>query len=219
MEIIAHRGASADAPENTLAAFRRAIEVGADAVELDVHLTRDGVLVVHHDPTLGPGGPPIAEMTIAEVRAARSGDHAIPTFDEVMALLDGRLRVCCELKGAGSAAAAVQRLSAASGAHAVHAFDHREVQQAQQLAPQIARGVLEYSRHIDPTMILASVDAGDLWQRQEFIDATLVAQVHAVGKRVVAWTVNDAERARTLAALGVDGLCTDDPRAMRRAVG
>lgn len=93
-EVIAHRGASCERPENSLAAFVRAAELGANAVELDVHLTADGHLVVHHDPTLPDGAlrRAIGLLTLAEVRAFRVQGEGVPTLDEVISVLnDGPL--------------------------------------------------------------------------------------------------------------------------------
>src|SRR5262245_27865170 len=107
--IIAHRGASREAPENTLAAFARALELGADGIELDVHRTADGAIVVHHDPVPKPlpgesglAWKPFSALSSAEVRRLRvSGDHQIPTLEEVLELVGDRATIYCELKGAG----------------------------------------------------------------------------------------------------------------------
>ncbi|MEK6612900.1 MAG: glycerophosphodiester phosphodiesterase, partial [Gemmatimonadota bacterium] len=126
IQIIAHRGASRERLQNTLPAFQRAIDLGADAVELDVHVTADGTVVVHHDPLIhgtstkpALAGRPIAEMTTAEVASFQLSDgSAIPTLAEVAALLANRLTLYCELKGAGTARAAIDvlRRSAVSSA-------------------------------------------------------------------------------------------------------
>ena len=91
-EIIAHRGASRERPENTLAAFARAAELGADAVELDVHLSRDGHLVVHHDPVVATpaGRTPIGSMTLDALRALPT---PVPTLVEVIGAIGGRLQI------------------------------------------------------------------------------------------------------------------------------
>lgn len=107
--VSAHRGASAELPENTLAAFRRALEHGAEGIELDVALTADGVPVVLHDETVDrttDGTGPVVEMTLAEVQALDAGGgEPIPTLDDVLALAAGHLEVNIELKAADSAPA------------------------------------------------------------------------------------------------------------------
>jgi glycerophosphoryl diester phosphodiesterase len=216
-EIIAHRGASRERPENTLPAFARAAELGADAVELDVHLSRDGQLVVHHDPVVpGPSGPTsIRSMTLGALRALPTPP---PTLGEVIATIGGQLRIYCELKGLGTAAASVVALEPLGALAAVHSFDHRMVADANRLNPAVARGVLETSYHVDPVSSLRPVDARDLWQHETLIDEALIAAVHAAHGRVIAWTVNAPGRACELAAWGIDGLCTDDVAGIQAAL-
>jgi glycerophosphoryl diester phosphodiesterase len=225
IEIIAHRGASRERPENTVAAFVRAAELGADGIELDVHLSADEVLMVHHDavphasPSRALAGFEIRTLTAEELRAFRVGGQPIPTLAEVIDAVGGSLTIYCELKGPGTAPAAVKLLASRGPAAAVHAFDHRQVAEARRLAPQLARGVLEASYHIVQTDTMASVDARDLWQAAELIDRAMVDAVHARGGRVIAWTVDDPEVMLRLAAIKVDGLCTNDVALCRTTLG
>lgn len=210
-ELIAHRGASRERPENTIAAFERAVQLRADAVELDVHLTSDGHLVVNHDPTIGDTlSRPIHSMTLGEVQAARTGDRQIPTLDEVVGRIGAAARIYCELKGANTVRVSVALLAPLGDHGAVHSFDHRMIAEARNIAPHVARGVLEASYHRDPCQAAIDVAARDLWQNEGLIDADLVTAAHARGIRVIAWTVDSVARATELAALGVDGLCTND---------
>lgn len=205
-EIIAHRGASRERPENTLAAFARAIELGAGGVEFDVHLHPDGVLRVHHDPVL-PGAMPEAI-------------RAFPTLeDSLRVIVGGGLTAYCELKSAGAAPGTLAAITASRGNAAVHAFDHRLIAEARRLAPEIARGVLEVSYPVDPLHALEMVGGRDLWRQWPFVDEALVHAAHATGARVIAWTVNDPAVMERLAAMGVDALCTDDPALARRVLG
>ena len=223
-QVIAHRGASRDQPENTLAAFRRAAELGADGVELDVHCTADGALVVHHDavpgqaPTPALAGRAIRTLTAGDLRAFRVRGEPIPTLAEVLDAVGSKVIVYCELKGEGTAAPAVKLLNDPRWRAAVHGFDHRQVAEARRIAPSLARGVLESAYHLEPTASMTSVDARDLWQYWELIDEALVEVVHARGGRLVAWTVNDPDVMARLARMGVDALCTDDVAMARRAL-
>lgn len=217
VERIGHRGAPRDFPENTLPSFQRAFELGADGVELDVHLTVDGTPVVHHDPDvtiqLEPRRVtrPIATMSWRELsRVEMSPGIRIPSLEEVLDLARDRGTVYVELKGKGveDRALAVVR---ASGAHcAVHSFDHEAVRRAARISPDLPRGVLfdAYPRDIARTMRDAS--ARDVWPQWELIDERLVDRVHAAGGRVIAWTVNTTDAAERLVRLEVDGLCGDD---------
>jgi glycerophosphoryl diester phosphodiesterase len=224
-EIIAHRGASREFRENTLPAFRRALELGADAIELDVHGTADGVLVVHHDPVVTlPGAPapaPLATLSAADVARVRlAGDTQIPTLDDVCRLVGDRATIYVEVK-----ARAVESLVAAAlDGHpacrmAVHAFDHRVPVAVRALRPATAIGLLSGSYPLDVAAVLAGSHADAFWQHAELVDEALVQSVHAAGSRLIAWTVNSTPHARMLAAWGVDGICTDLPGAIRDALG
>jgi glycerophosphoryl diester phosphodiesterase len=224
--IIAHRGASRDFRENTLPAFQRALELGVDGIELDVHGTRDGVLVVHHDATLAlrrgdaVEGVPIATLTAAEVAAHRllTGD-SVPTLDEVCALVGDRAVLYVEVK-----AAQVEALVAAfldrhpTVRTEVHAFDHRIPVGVRAVRPGTPIGLLSASYPLDVRGVLSWSDATAFWQHAGLIDEPLVVAVHEAGVRLFAWTVNSAPHARQLAAWGVDGICTDVPDLIRAAV-
>jgi glycerophosphoryl diester phosphodiesterase len=230
-EIVAHRGTPRERRENTLAAFALALEQGADAIELDVHATADGVVVVHHDATLGAevepaalGGHAIASLGAAELRDVRlpagpDGErHPIPTLAEVLALAADRATLYVEIKGTGIESAVLDVLRTARGPVAVHGFDHRVCRRVADVAGAPPGGILVHSYLLDPVHALRAAGGRDYWCWWEFIDAALVERVHAAGGRVVAWTVNDADAARRLAALGVDALCTDTPGATRAAI-
>lgn len=227
IELIAHRGASRDHLENTLPAFQRALDLGADGVELDVHCTADGTVLVHHDAVLrgepadeALAGRAIATLTTAEAASFRLPDGgAVPTLEDVSQLLRARATLYCELKGAGTAEPALKVLRRYGGPCAVHSFDHRMIAEAADFAPEIPRGVLEVSRHVDPTHALASADARDLWQLAEHVDEPLVRAVHAAGGRVIAWTANSPDAVERLASCGVDALCTDDVALVRQVLG
>ena len=224
LELVAHRGAKRERPENTLAAFARAIEVGADALELDVHATRDGVVVVHHDPVPRAGGAngepprPIAECTAGELASFRVAGEAIPTLESVLDLSAGRVRVYVEIKGAGIERDVVRVVRASRAECALHSFDHGAIGRVRALAPEIPRGLLFERAGDDMLAALAEHDARDLWPHVSLVDAALVEGAHRIGRRVVVWTVNRPADASRLASLGVDALCGDDVPLLRRAV-
>ncbi|MGQ0712922.1 MAG: glycerophosphodiester phosphodiesterase [Gemmatimonadaceae bacterium] len=217
-ELIGHRGAPRERPENTLASFLRALDLGADAVELDVHATRDGVVVVHHDPvpratTSEPSlqGRPIAHLTRAELASFRVEGEPISTLEEVLGAIGSRCRVYVEMKGRGIERHVVETIARTTGVPnvPVHAFDHRMVARARAINAELAGGILVVSYLLLPDLALEKAQARDYWQEWSMIDEELVKQVHAAGGRVIAWTVNDADAARRLADWGVDGICTD----------
>jgi glycerophosphoryl diester phosphodiesterase len=220
LERIAHRGAKRELPENSVAAFRRAFERGADAIELDVHATRDGVVVVHHDPTIRlPAGRrkrAIAETSWDELqRVELAPGIGVPRLTDVLASVPANKTVYVEIKGEQIEAAVVAVIRESSVRCAVHSFDHLAIARCRELAPDIPRGIL-FDDGPASTMIgaLRAAGARDLWPRWSLIDAALVARAHDAGARVLAWTVNSISAAQSLIDMGIDGLCTDDVRLL-----
>ena len=219
--VIAHRGASGYEYENSRAAFRRAVMLDADGVELDVHATRDGAIVVHHDPEV-PGYGPIALLTLEEVRRVRiCNGEPLPLLQEVLDLV-GDYDVWVELKGLppahDSALLAVLDAGPAPGRYAVHSFDHRIVRRLGEERPALRRGILLSAYLEDPVAALHAVGATTLWQEWQQVDEELVQRVHDAGARLVAWTVNEIGDLERLARMGVDGLCGNYPDRIRVAL-
>jgi glycerophosphoryl diester phosphodiesterase len=219
LEIIAHRGTPREHPENSLPGFRRALEYGANGIELDVHLTSDGVVVVHHDsalhaPTVSSAGAwpslEIRDLTYDTVRAHPLAPGVlVPTLTEVLDLVGPLATVYIEVKAPGAVDAVVRCAGHATVSCAIHGFDHRVALRASALAAGMPAGILLDSYLIDPGAALGNAGARDYWQRWDMIDADLIARIHSAGGRVIAWTVNDLAAARGLVALGVDAVCTD----------
>jgi glycerophosphoryl diester phosphodiesterase len=229
MFLYAHRGASAEAPENTLAAFRRALEAGADGIELDVHLSADGVPVVIHDDTLErttDGRGPVARSSLAVLRELDAGSwfapdfsgEPLPTLEETLHLLAGRLRLNIEVKEARAGMAVVELL--------------RQFPQADVVISSFDHGLLARLRRIDPDLPLAVLlDRGD-WHRAlaraealhacafhpyvALVGRPLLAACRHLQLPVYAWTVDAPGRARTLMRAGVAGLFTNDPAGLRQ---
>lgn len=219
--VIAHRGASGYEYENSRAAFRRALMLDADGVELDVHATRDGTIVVHHDPEL-PGVGPIAQLTTEEARQVRiRNGETLPLLQEVLELI-GDHDVWVEVKSLPSdhdqALLAVLDAGPAPGRYAVHSFDHRIVRRLGEARPDLARGIL-LSAYLNETVAaMRAVGATTLWQEWQLVDEALVKAVHAAGCRIHAWTVNEVGDLEHLVRLGVDGLCGNYPDRIRVAI-
>jgi glycerophosphoryl diester phosphodiesterase len=219
--IIAHRGASGREFENSRAAFARAIELGADGVELDVHSTEDGIILVHHDAELAGMGP-IGHLRYTQVLEFRlPNGETVPTLPEVQALL-GDIDVYVEVKTLAPAfddgLLAVLDEGPFPHRYAVHSFDHRIVARLGARRPGLCRGILLSSYPLDPIPLLEAAGAETLWQDQRLIDAAIVDTVHGNGRRIIAWTVNKPGDAIRLASLGVDGLCGNYPDRLRSIV-
>ena len=220
--IIAHRGASAHETENSLAAFRRAVALGADGIELDIHVSRDGQLLVHHDPDL-PGLGPISGLEGTQVRMHRlANGELVPTLGEALAAIGNR-DVWVEVKALEACFDDVLLDGLDHGPvparYAVHAFDHRIVARLGRRRADLRRGVLLSSYLLDPLAPLLGTGATTLWQEQHLVDGELVERLHAAGCELIAWTVNSAADATRLTALGVDGLCGNWPDRIRLAAG
>lgn len=201
------------ARENTLASFELALRSGADAIELDVHISADAAVVVHHDADL-PDATAISSLSVTEL--AR---YAVPTLDDVCDLVGDRVVLYVEAKAPRSAPQIVECLTAHKVRAAVHSFDYQVVDAVRYLAPGLATGLLVADRNADAVALARNHAVRDLWPAVGLIDMRLVESLHALGARVIAWTANDENDARRLHELGVDGLCTDDVRTMRRALG
>lgn len=219
--VIAHRGASGYEYENSRAAFRRALMLDADGVELDVHATSDGAIIVHHDPDI-PGVGPIAGLTRDQARQLRlRNGELLPLLSEILDLV-GEKDVWVEVKSLpeqhdDQLLAALDR-GPAPERYAVHSFDHRIVRRLGERRPALRRGILLQARLDDPISAMEAVGATTLWQEWGQVDHDLVAKVHSAGATIVAWTVNEIGDLERMARLGVDGLCGNYPDRIRVAI-
>ncbi len=217
--LIAHRGMPRQARENTLASFALALAAGADGIELDVHATVDGVVVVHHDATL-KRGLPIASMTLEAIqRTETSAARRIPTLAEVCALVGGRAELLVEIKGTNIEALVVPVLDEYAGTVAIHSFDHACIRRLAISGTKYRLGVLLESSRESPTALMRDTGALDVWPAHSIVTRALVDEVHGMGGRVIVWTVNEPRDAERLASLGVDGICTDDVTLLRDRSG
>jgi glycerophosphoryl diester phosphodiesterase len=220
--IIAHRGASGQAIQNSLAAFRKALDACADGVELDVHASKDGALVVHHDADLPAGR--IAALPFQRIRGHRlANGEAIPTLEESLAAIGDACDAYIEIKGLapefdGHLFAAIDACPAPHHCR-VHAFDHRIIRRLTAARPALGAGVLSSSYPVDPVAPFQAAGATDLWMEQSMVDRELVDRVHDAGGRVFAWTTDAPRRMRELADYGVDAICTNQPAEARSILG
>jgi len=181
-----------------------------------VHATRDGIVIVHHDPVVHarhpqrPSQRPIVELSEAELAEfPLAGGVRIPTLSETLYVIGSRATVYVEIKARSIEPLVTRIIRESKTTCAVHSFDHRVVRNVRAIFPAIRTGVLEVSRHIDPVASLADTSAEDLWQEVDSIDEEIVQSAHSVGARVIAWTANDPSQWETLYDLGVDAICTD----------
>jgi glycerophosphoryl diester phosphodiesterase len=199
-------------PENTLPSFAAALAAGAQGIELDVHATADGVVVVHHDPVTRDGLTISATQwsDLRNVSRSVSGTASIPSLASVCDLVAGRAELFVEIKGAGIEQAVVAELDGRRGTFSIHSFDHATIGRLARLDVAYRLGLLFEEPVDDMAARLAEYGAADAWPHHDLIDRGLVDEVHRAGGRMIAWTVNSPKLARRLAADGVDGICTDD---------
>lgn len=240
MEIIAHRGASHDAPENTLAAARLAWRQGADALECDVQLTADGRLAVMHDDdtrrvtggaqALAPAGATLDQLRALDVGAWKHADFAgekIPALDELLRTVPAGKRIFIEVKNGPEAipelVRCLARCTLVPAQVAVISFQLEAARAAKRalsrcevcyLAERDAHGVAPPLDAVIAAACAAELDGLDLeaaWP----VEARVVQRVRDAGLKLYVWTVDDPMRARELAALGIDGITTNRPEWLR----
>ncbi len=231
----AHRGDSANAPENTLAAFRAAVALPVGWIELDVHPSKDGTLVVIHDDTVDrttDGSGAIGELTLEALRRldagswfdARFAGERIPTLAEVLDLVgptDTRLNI--EIKspppGLDVARPVVDLLRQAGkeGEYVVSSFDLSVLLEVQAIAPEITLALIGHGSGILPP----ALEHGLPWIHAYHgtLDEAIIAEAHANGLRVNAWTVDDPSMLTSWVAMGLDKVCTNRPAAMLAVAG
>lgn len=221
MLVIGHRGAAGHEPENTLRSFRRALEMGVDAVECDVQICATGELVVIHDPHVDrttDGKGRVGALSFSTLRTLDAGKgEQIPTLYEVMQIVHGKCALIIELKGEGTAGptAAILHTAIATGdwdpsTISVNSFDRTELKDFKRAAPDIPAALTTLHPLVSLSRAL-EIGIYGLHSWEKFTTRSYVARAHAAGLRVYAWTVNETERIAKMFDLGVDGIFSDFP--------
>jgi len=226
----AHRGASFCAPENTLTAFAYAVESGADGLELDVHLSRDGVPVVIHDETLErttDGCGPVVEMTLQQLQQLDAGSwfstefagESIPTLDEVLQVFGGQLRLNLELKDFHAGMTVLELLSQHPSADiVVSSFNYDLLQRLRSEDGHLPLAVLfdsgNWRRAVEIAMELS---ACSFHPEANLVSRPMVAACARAGLPVHVWTVDHGSVAKSMVRAGVSGFFANDPLTLRAA--
>src|SRR4051794_650940 len=179
---IAHRGMPRRLTENTLPSFAAAIAAGADGIELDVHATADGVVIVHHDPTLA--GREISLTPCRELQALElaPGVH-VPTLSDVCSLIGGAAELFVEIKGNGIEMLVVEALSDYDGPAAIHSFDHALIGRLARCGMRHRLGLLYDDRPSHVTDDMRTLGSLDIWPERGLVTQRLIEEVHDVGGR------------------------------------
>jgi glycerophosphoryl diester phosphodiesterase len=233
--IIAHRGASGHAPENTFAAFERAVQLGAGFIETDLRLTRDAKFVAFHDANLERttnGFGAVHDHTLAELQQLDAGmwydrqfmDQRIPTLDEILEFArEHDIVFYLEIKY--STAWGMHHTLAGALGKAQHAartivisFDPGTIDAVRKLEPAMMTGLLVENATGDPVQAALSVGARQICPQVDLVTPELVERAHRADLHVVTWTVDDAEKMRAMMDAGVDGIMTDLPDRLRAVI-
>jgi glycerophosphoryl diester phosphodiesterase len=244
--VVAHRGAPAQAPENTMEAYRLAVEAGADAIELDVHISQDGQLAVIHDETVDrttDGAGSVVGFSMDELRRFDAGARftdsdgstpfagkglQIPALAEVIDWLPGDVGLVIEIKARASVPGVVEALRGTpvrdQGRASVISFDEASIDEAHTLDPDLPTGyLLVPAQPLEPALRWA-VEHGHgavhPWEGDLGLDpAPALAQALAYGRQLGCYVVNDPDRMKHLAVFGLWGFVTDVPDVARTALG
>jgi glycerophosphoryl diester phosphodiesterase len=240
--VIAHRGDSANRPENTMASFASALELGAELVEFDVQLTRDGHVVVMHDPTVDrttDGHGRVADLDLREVRALSAGypgrfgsrysGERVPTLAETLNLLQGRARALVEIKpdsvdadaedGVEARTIAAIRRAGVEREAALLSFDHGALLRCRALAPEILRGHLFY-RATPEEALAGARDAGCelILPEKGMLSDDLRDRAREAGLKVATWVVDDPLELEAIRRFDLFGIGSNCPGVMLEAL-
>jgi len=226
---IAHRGGAAYAPENTLAAIKNAVKIGADYAEIDVHLSKDGEIVVIHDDELERttnGKGQVKDKTLKELKRLDAGSwfspkfkgERIPTLEEVLDTAKGKIGIVIEIKngpnfyeGIEEKVVKLVRKKDMVDDVIVISFDHSCLKKVHKLDPGIKTGALYYANILDMKNLSKTTGAKYMCPGWHLVTADSIKEAHKNGLKVNIWTVNDAATMRKFIKMGVDCISTDKP--------
>lgn len=229
--IIAHRGASGSAPENTLASFRQAMEIGSDFIELDIHLSKDGELIVMHDETVNRttnGKGKIKNLTLEQIKNLDAGSWfgnefkglVVPTLDEVFQLSNGKIKLLIEVKGNPKKYPGIEK-KLIDKIYKYYSKDWCIVQSFEE-------EFLNNIHKMDSTIPLHQLIVGKIFPLKipvfilavnpnyHFVSVKKVEKLHLQNKKIFVWTVNEEKKMQKLISMGVDGIITNYPGKLKK---
>lgn len=231
MLIIAHRGASGYAPENTIAAMDIAINQGCDGIELDVQLTKDEVVIVHHDWTFDrttSGSGEVKDLTYEEIKTFDAGSwfskdfkgEKVPTLEDVVRHLPKDLLLNVEIKsrsfdsrGLEKKVVEILEKNERIENTIISSFNHTCLKKVQELNPEIKLGILYEAHMLNPINYFDSTDLNlySVHPCNYYLIEDFVKEIHHRGMKIYTWTVNDEKSKQRLENLGVEGIITNYP--------
>ncbi len=220
--IIGHRGAMGHETENTLPSIQKAIDLGVDMIEIDVFKIKSGEIVVFHDNTVdrltnGPGS--IEEYNILELKKLIvNGGHQIPMLQDVLKLIDNKVALNIELKGAGTADRVnfimdyyINKKNWSPANFIISSFNWDELKEMRRLNPDVAIAVLTEENPIDAIPIAKELKAVAINPYFKKLDLEVANQIHAAGFKIYTWTVNEPKDIDAMKKIAVDGIITNFP--------
>jgi glycerophosphoryl diester phosphodiesterase len=213
---IGHRGARAYAPENTISSFKKALEMGADGVELDVRKTKDDQLIVIHDAdikrTTNKEGL-VSELTLKEIKSVITGkDEKIPSLEDALDFLDMKTKILIELKETGiegQVLSLVKKRGLTKNVIIV-SFIEDALKKIREHDKEVETGLI-YAKHRNPIKAALELKANYLLPFYKFTHSANVQKAHENGLKVIVWTVNNPEEVAEYVKKGVDGIASDKP--------
>jgi glycerophosphoryl diester phosphodiesterase len=226
IKVIAHRGTRAKEPENTIRGIKRAFTCRADAVEIDVRLSKDGKVMVIHDETLerttnGVGS--VREKRSAELKLLDAGKgEEIPILSEVLSLSKGfGIELVVEMKEEGieeRVMREIEDLGMDEEEVTISSFFHPSLLKIKELEPKIKTGVIISSLPVFPVNLARDANANVIFPKYPRLNGELVEKAHKNGIDVYPWVINRKKDLEKVIELGVDGIVTDDPCLIRRLI-
>jgi glycerophosphoryl diester phosphodiesterase len=220
--IIAHRGASAYEPENTIRSFDNAFQLGADFVELDVRLCRDGFLVVIHDEAVDRttnGSGLVRDLTLSELKLLDAGKgEKIPTLEEVLELFSElKHKFFIEVKEPGLEEKLLENIIGREAEERVviTSFYHTALRKIKEKRKDIKCGVIFACQPINPENLAKDAKASILLPKLQYVNAEMVRRAHKNNLSIIPWPVNNEEDAKKMIQVGVDGIVTDKPDLLK----
>lgn len=222
MLVIAHRGASGTQPENTLAAFKKAIKLGAEMIELDVHLCKTGELVVIHDARINRttnGHGLISHKTLVKLQGLDAGNgEKIPTLKEVFDIAGGKTKINIELKGKGVVTETVKLIKhqienkiQTANDFVISSFNRRQLKEFHALMPEVPIGILYEGHPVGYLKLAEELHAASINLSIKHVNEKLVGEIHQNGLHVWIYTVNHMEDFEAMKMISVDAVFTNYP--------
>ena len=222
--VVGHRGASGLEPENTLRSIGRAIDFGVDAVEVDVRKSKDGKLVIMHDPSVDRttnGKGRVASLTLKDLKALDAGKgEKIPTLEEMMGAVRGKVGLFLEIKEPETTSDMVASVRAAGmeSATTFVSFYHPALLRAKLLSPSLRCGAIFSCEPADLTKLAVDARAELMLPKIDYVSERMVKEAHQRSILVQPWVVNNPDELEGLTKMGVDGVASDYPNLVIEAL-